>query len=61
MAESAELEITDILRNAHHLFNQIRKSVAAGGHIEALFDLDSLLSMATEEARRRLADIERGR
>ena len=38
-------DIADILRNAHDLLGQIRKTLAANGHTEALAEFDSLLSV----------------
>jgi len=49
------------MSNAHDLLGQIRKTLAANGHTEALAEFDSLLGVASDVARRRLMDLERKR
>ena len=60
-SEVSSTDIADILRNAHDLLGQIRKTLAANGHTEALAEFDSLLGVASDVARRQLMDLERKR
>ena len=52
-------DIAAILRNALERLAEIRKTLASNGHTSALAEFDSLLSVATEVARRKLIEIDR--
>ena len=54
-------DIREVLRRTHVVLDDIRKAFAAGGHTEALQELDSLIGVAAQETRRKLVAIENRR
>ena len=54
-------DIRDVLRRTYAVLDEIRKAFAAGGHTEALQELDSLIGVAAQETQRKLVAIENRR
>jgi hypothetical protein len=46
--------IVDFLRHAKDVLHELRRVSAAGGHTEALQEMDSLVAAAEQEAQRKL-------
>ena len=51
-------EIAHELRTKQARLTDIRKSLAVGGHTEALLEIDSLIGVAAQEMQRRLKTLE---
>lgn len=50
--------LRNTLRDTRDQLHQLRKSVAAHGHVHAMRDIDSLMGIAEEDAARKLKVLE---
>ncbi len=46
-----QAELRELLQQAGKLLSELRTRIAAGGHIQALLEFDTLIGVAAEEAR----------
>jgi hypothetical protein len=53
-----QAELRELLQQAGKLLSELRTRIAAGGHMQALLEFDTLIGVAAEEARGKLRSID---
>jgi hypothetical protein len=51
--------LIDTLRQARDVLHQLRRKIAAAGHVESMQEIDSLVAVAEIEAERKLKESEK--